>query len=312
MIDFYFTGVRSNTPIAEYLLDHEHGCLLLSQLNERKNIMDWIELLKNRSSNLKLFIDSGAFSAWTKGKVIDIEEYISFINTYKDYFTVCASVDTIPGKPRSSVLPTQEDIDHSAEQTWNNFLYMRSKMEDPDKLLYTFHIGEDIKFLTRALEYKDTGGPIKYIALGGLVGKPGYLIDDFCDRVFKLIRTHNRSDIKVHAFGMTRLNTLEEFPFTSCDSTSWLQHANYGAIAFGAKLISVSDRQITQDRNYANRNKAMQEEMVNQIENRGFTLEQLQSDLNARQFYNVKNFQEWSDAHKCRYYETTKEKKELW
>lgn len=299
--DFYFTGVPYDNEIADYLIQQPYGCLLLSQLNERSNLNKWIERLKHEPSNMKLFVDSGAFSAWTKGKEIDVEEYIDFINQNKEYLTVCASVDTIPGAPRSSVLPSEEEIAESAESTWQNFLYMRSRMDDVNKLLYTFHAGEPWEFLERALTYNDDRGPINYIAFGGLVGKSGEIIKSFCDKAFNLIRKHGRDNLQIHAFGMTRLNILQEYPFTSCDSTSWLQHANYGAIAFGAKLISVSDRQALHDRNYANRNTAMQQEMVKQIEERGFTLEQLQEDLYARQFYNVKNFYEWAVNYKCNY-----------
>lgn len=306
MFDFYFTGVRNDTEIADFLIKQPHGCLLLSQLNERPNIMKWLERLKNEPSNMKLFIDSGAFSAWTKGKKIDIDEYIEFINTNKEYLTVCASVDTIPGEPRCSTLPSDEEVKAAAESTWDNFLYMRSKMDDVSKLLYTFHAGEPWEFLERALTYKDERGPITYIAFGGLVGKSREIIKAFVGKAFELIYKYNRTDIKVHAFGMTRLDFLQEYPFTSADSTSWLQHANYGAVAFGEKLISVSDRQALADRNYANRNTAMQQEMVKQIEARGFTLKQLQEDINARQFYNVQNYYEWSENYTCTYKPLTK------
>ncbi len=305
--DFYFTGVDYKSEIADYLIQQPHGCLLLSQLNERSNLNKWIERMKNEPSNMKLFVDSGAFSAWTKGKVIDVDEYISFINTNKEYLTVCASVDTIPGAPRSAVIPSDEEVQKAAEGTWENFLYMRSKMNDVDKLLYTFHAGEPWEFLEQALTYKDDRGPINYIAFGGLVGKSGDIIKTFCSKAFDLIRKHNRlGNIKVHAFGMTRLHVLQEYPFTSCDSTSWLQHANYGAVAFGPKLISVSDRQTLKDGNFANRSTAVQQEMIKQIEARGFTLKQLQEDLNARQFYNVKNFYEWSINYTCTYKPLTK------
>ena len=88
MFDFYFTGVAVNSPIADYLIKQPGACILLSQLNERSNISKWIERLKKeKPESLKLFIDSGAFSAWTKGKKIDVDEYISFINSNKDYFS---------------------------------------------------------------------------------------------------------------------------------------------------------------------------------------------------------------------------------
>lgn len=301
MIDFYFTGVAHNSEIADYLINLEHGCLLLSQLNERSNIYKWIDKLKETPSNLKLFIDSGAFSAWTKGKQIDVDEYINFINSNKEYLTVCASVDTIPGAPRSSVLPSEEDIKVSAEGTWQNFLYMRSKMDDVNKLLWTFHAGEPWEFLERALEYRDERGPINYIAFGGLVGKPTDIINTFCKKAFEIIYQHSRQDLQIHAFGMTRLTLLEEYPFTSCDSTSWLQTANFGSITIGSKNVCISDRKLLSDDNVMNKNTALKEDIEKIVVSKGFTLDQLLEDSNARLMFNVINSYEWSLSRQCNY-----------
>ena len=74
MFDFYFTGVPATGRVADFLIDND-CCLLLSQLNDRSACNKWINKLKeNPHSKMKLFIDSGAFSAWTKGKEIDIDD----------------------------------------------------------------------------------------------------------------------------------------------------------------------------------------------------------------------------------------------
>lgn len=70
---------------------------LLSQLNERKEAMEWVEFLrKNPDYKGKLFIDSGAYSAYTKGKEVDVDDYIKFINETGDVVFVFAQVDKIP------------------------------------------------------------------------------------------------------------------------------------------------------------------------------------------------------------------------
>lgn len=306
MFDFYFTGVAHNSPIADFLLEKEGTCVLLSQLNERRNIYKWIERIKESNSPIKLFIDSGAFSAWTKGKLIDVDEYISFINTYKDYLTVCASVDTIPGKPRTSYIASQEDVAKAAQGTWENFLYMRSKMDDVDKLLYTFHAGEPWEFLERALNYTDERGPINYIAFGGLVGKSKDVIITFLAKAFELVSKCDNKNLKIHAFGMTRLDVLEEYPFTSADSTSWLQTANFGSITMGSKNICLSDRKLLSDDNLINKNTALIEDVKKRVEEKGFNLQQLQEDSNARLMFNVMNFYDWSLNYKCKFNPMTK------
>lgn len=300
MFDFYFTGVHNASDIADLLIE-EDACVLLSQLNERNNIYKWIDRLKETpNSKCKLFIDSGAFSAWTKGKQIDVDEYISFINTYKDYLTVCASVDTIPGAPRTSEVASAEQVRDAAEKTWENFLYMRSKMEDVDKLLYTFHAGEPWEFLERALSYSDDKGPINYIALGGLVGKNEKVLLSFLDKAFSYIKASNNKNLKVHAFGMTRLNYLEEFPFTSADSTSWLQTANFGSIMINGKSICLSDRKLLDDDNLINKNTAIKDDIFKLIESRGFTFEELSSESEKRLMFNVKDFLNWAKNYQFR------------
>jgi len=311
MFDFYFTGGPHNSSIADFLIEND-ACVLLSQLNERSNIYKWIERLKNTEHKPKLFIDSGAFSAWTKGKEIDVDEYIEFINTYKDYLTICASVDSIPGKARTSYVASNEDVIIAAVKTWKNFLYMRSKMEDVNKLLYTFHVGEPWEFLIDALNYQDDKGKIDYIALGGMVGKNKDVLKEFLDEAYYLINTSPNPNVKVHAFGMTRLDFLDNYPFTSADSTSWLQTANFGSIAIGSKVICVSDRKFLSDDNILNKNSFLKEEVLKIIQEKGFTLEQLAEDSNARLMFNVISSFNWAKDYKFKGILKTKKKVALW
>ena len=44
--DFYFTGISLDEEF-EFLLDN-NGCVLLSQLNQRKDILTWIDKIKSR------------------------------------------------------------------------------------------------------------------------------------------------------------------------------------------------------------------------------------------------------------------------
>lgn len=297
MFDFYFTGVPYKGLISDYLIERP-SCVLLSQLNERSNIMKWIERLKETPNHqVKLFIDSGAFSAWTKGKVIDVDEYISFINTNKEYLTICASVDHIPGKPRTSQIASAEEVAEGAAKTWENFIYMREKMDDVDKLLYTFHAGEPWEFLERALSYRDNRGPINYIAFGGLVGKNKDVIQGFLEKAFRIVKESSNPNVKIHAFGMTRLNFLEEFNFTSADSTSWLQTANFGSITIGSKNIVLSDRKLLSDDNIINKNPALLEEVTNIARKRGFELNELAENSDKRLLFNVITFYEWAQAY---------------
>ena len=296
--DFYFTGVSLNSPAAQYLIDNK-ACLLLSQLNERSTIKKWIELFNNKNHiPIKLFIDSGAFSAWTKGIEIDVDEYIEFINSNKEYFEICASVDSIPGKPLSTQIASQEEVIQSCEKTWHNFLYMRSKMDDVNKLLYTFHIGEPWHYLTQALEYEDERGKLNYIALGGMVGKKSTDIEAFLSQAMKIISNSSNPNIKVHAFGMTNLKILKKYKIYSADSTTWVKLAGYGTILIKGKSYCLSDRQELSDDNILNKNPALLEAITKVIKNRGFTIEELSQDSNKRALFNMMDYQEWANNYK--------------
>ena len=95
-IDFYFAG-NVCKPVNNYLIENNHK-RLLSQLIDRNNIKDYFTFQNEQNESRTLFIDSGAFTAWSKGKEIDIDEYISYLNNNIDNITLCASVDCIPGE----------------------------------------------------------------------------------------------------------------------------------------------------------------------------------------------------------------------
>ena len=63
--DLYFAGAP-NLELNKYMMS-KGCCRLQSQLNERRGAQLWIDYTKEHSG-IKVFIDSGAFSAWSKGK----------------------------------------------------------------------------------------------------------------------------------------------------------------------------------------------------------------------------------------------------
>lgn len=298
--DFYFTGIPFNSEILKNgFLKYPNSCLLLSQLNQRNDIYKWIDYFKTIPNNQhKLFIDSGAFSAWTKGKQIDIDEYIEFINKYKDYITVAASVDSIPGLPKSSVLASKEEVKKSADLTWFNFLYMRNKLINPDKLLYTYHVGEPFSYLEQALNYEDDRGYINYIAIGGLVGKSKDVVDEELTKINQILDSSKNPNLKIHLFGMTQLPVLEKYKCSSADSTTFIMEACYGNIRVNGKIVHISDQGELNDKNFVNLNPALKEEVIKFLDTLGFTLDQVQESAEYRKLVNMYFFQNWADNYK--------------
>ena len=163
--DLYFAGVQ-NMSAEQAMLDRG-CCRLYSQLRDRQRGQLWLDHAKENPGT-KVFVDSGAFSAWSRGKEIDVDEYINYVNTNTNELTLFASVDNIPGELTRT--PTLKEKQQSPILSWENYLYMRERVKDKDKLLPVFHIGEDFKYLNNICNVILDGKHIPYIALGGTVG----------------------------------------------------------------------------------------------------------------------------------------------
>lgn len=284
VLDLYLVGPEKAEIMAVACEDYPSN-LLFSYLTAGA-VDKFKDLVKAHG---KLFIDSGAFSAWTQGKVIDVDEYIAWINARADYIDLYGQIDVIPGDRNSGKLPSREEVVEAAQKTWENYLYMRPKMKKPEGLLYTFHVGEPIEFLKRALEWRDEEGkPIPYIALGGMVGKPVLVRDRFLEQCFDAISKSSNPNIKVHAFGMTDKNLLQKYPIESADSTSWIMVGATGGIMTDVGTVTVSNQQSTAPTHYSHLPKDAIEAFNKTIEEFGFTLDELAESRDKRIMHNAR------------------------
>lgn len=291
--DFYFAGTY--TIEADYLLLDRHSCRLMSQLNDRKRTELWVNEYKKGNKN-KIFIDSGAFTAWTKNKEIDIDEYINYLNTNTNELELFASLDNIPGEFNRT--PTHKETKESPIISWQNYLYMREKIVEKDKLLPVFHIGEDFSHLNTMLNTTFEGKHIPYIALGGTVGLSSKVKDDWYNVCFKVIKDSNNPNVKTHAFGMTSLPLLEKYPFTSCDSTAWIMAGANGQLCTKYGRVIISDIGAGRDKHIDSLPLSIQNDIKTQVEKSGITLEQTRVDYKARAIVNANFFQDWADNYK--------------
>ena len=271
----------------------KRGCdVLFSQLYDRKAIKKFLELM----SNNKLFIDSGAYSAWSKNKHIDVDDYIKFINENTDKFTLFASVDDIPGELKRK--PTLWEQRESPAKSWHNYLYMRERVKDKDKLLPVFHIGEDFRHLQNMLNATFSGQHIPYIGLGGTVGLACTVKEDWYKQCFKIIQQSSNPNVKVHAFGMTNLGILENYPFESADSTTWLMASMNGELCTKYGRILVTPRTQYRSNHYDKASPFIQQYIQEQCIKYGTTIEQCMENQESRILFNINYFKDWADNYK--------------
>lgn len=280
MFDLYFVGTQ-NKEHDEYMI--KKNCSRLFSYAEKP----FYTIKRYLEHPNKLFIDSGAFSIVnkvTRGKNLTIDDYIEFINsnTRPDLY---ASFDVIP-RPL-----TTETAKNSAEQSLNNYLYMLDKLDKPEKLIPVYHYGEDFKYLEKILELKPN-----YIAFGGRGGISTKYLYTCLDTFFDILKGSN---VKTHAFGITVLNLLEQYPFTSADSTSYQKVATMGGIFVESlnTTIKISTSTLNDNNHYQYQKEDIKKLINEEIEKYGYNLQDLQTSTNRRIEFNVDYFTRWAENY---------------
>lgn len=283
---YYFSGAYNQKLKRELNIDQ-----LFSQFLERKLIIQTIEYKREHPEyTAKIMVDSGAFTAYTKGVTLDVDDYISFLNEYGDDLEVFVACDSVPD-------PANVDTSF-ADKTWENYLYMyeRLRPEIRHKLIPVFHYGEDFKHLVRMLEYvHEDGSHLDYIGLAiSLEGTTKVRIN-WANECRKIIESSSNPNVKTHAFGVGVKSVLDYINVTSTDATSWVKRAAFGMIAVNDKSIVISDVKEEQmdSKHLLQQSKAYQEAILKVIEDRGFTLEELKTDTYARAKFNIIDTLEW-------------------
>lgn len=197
-----FFAAASNDKDMAGLDRAENNDLLFSYhyYNEKKKKLYALFKDKLENPDNTIFLDSGAYSAWTMGKPINLDEYMKFIRKTKP--TYYAVLDDI----------------QNPDKTIINQKIMESEGLNP---VPVFHMGENIKFLYQYCDQYD------FMALGGMVGSRG--IQDWLDSVWTEILKIN-PEMKIHGFGMTNVKLMKRYPFWSCDSSSWASSVRFAQV----------------------------------------------------------------------------------
>jgi len=244
---------------------------------------------------INLFLDSGAFSAFTKKVEIDIQEYIKYIKENKKYINLYANLDVIG----------------DAEGTLKNQKIMEKAGLSP---IPCFHAGEDFSYLDHYIKNYD------YISLGGVAQlgrRAGVWMEDCFDRI---CGDDGIPRVKVHGFAVTSLKLMMRFPWYSVDSTSWVMTSRMGSVYVpifrnGEYIYDENSWKVCVSEKSPNVKDAgkhittfapqARDVICNYFKLKGFTLEELASDYMKRDELNIiyfndleKTFPEWPWAYK--------------
>lgn len=211
----YLAGTTVSNPPDELKIQElfKRGHKLHSYFHLQVLEKKWFKM--NTKNKVKLFLDSGAFSAWTQNTTVDIQEYIQFIKDNEDKLSVYANLDVIGigGKQPNAL---------TAKMTLKNQRIMEKAGLTP---LPCFHFGEPMEYLDY---YVDN---YEYLALG-VAGNSGKKLIPWLDECFlnHICDKDGIPKIKIHGFAITSMVVMLRYPFYSVDSTSWVVTGRMGSI----------------------------------------------------------------------------------
>jgi hypothetical protein len=161
-----------------------------------------------RHNRQQIFLDSGAYSAFTKGVRISPRQYARFIRENRDIVEIASNLDMI-GKG-------------SEQNSYENLKTLQLLLHHDglsDLIKPVHHVRDADYWLERYL-----GEGHDFICLGGMVSENTKVLRRWLDYVWSkfLINPDGTPKIKVHGFGLTTRELMFRYPWASVDSTTWI------------------------------------------------------------------------------------------
>jgi hypothetical protein len=242
-----------------------------------------------RRGGCPVFLDSGAFSAFTSGVEIDLAQYCAYIQE---------NDDTIR-KEDGVVLASVLDAIGDPLKTWQNQKAMERIGVTP---LPCFHYGDDERFLQ---EYVKN---YRYITLGGMVSVSSNQLKLWLDRIWDMYLTDGagRPLLKVHGFGLMSEDLLTRYPWHSADSSSWVQASSFGTLlahkthgkTWPSLCISgTSPNTKKQGAHFDNMPVPLRDAYAEDIARRGYDVDRLRDNYWSRRAYNLQLMNEMNERY---------------
>lgn len=187
------------------------------------------QTLKGRPYPKAILLDSGAFTAWNKGKKTTVDDvkhkYSKFIELAGDLFDEIwgINLDVIPGERGRD--PTPEELDEAVRVSDINYEILTK--EFGNIILPVYHQGESIERLGECVA--QVNGKHDYICVSPRNDLPeGKRIEWSRDAHARL--NEQWPHIMTHGLATTGNRMVRTVPWYSGDSAAWVQHGGYGMI----------------------------------------------------------------------------------
>lgn len=158
-------------------------------------------------SGVDFLIDSGAFTAYTLGKQINLTEYMDWLTANRRLINHAAALDVIGDWKGSAA----------------NFDIMQEAIGDKVHVIPAWHLGSPLEELARLCKTNP------YVAIGGCVpyAKTPKLLMRHLIQAHKVAREYGTG---LHGLGITGKVTMTALPWKSTDSSSWVSGHRFGQV----------------------------------------------------------------------------------
>ena len=230
----------------------------------------------------ELMYDSGAFTAWSRGKEVVLDDLIAVYSEMLEKYEQGAdavwliSLDKIPGSRGRTASPSE--IDGACAESDRNFEVLKKRFGE--RVLPVFHQNESTERLHSVAAMSD------YICVSPR--------NDLHEASRRKWATEVHAKIpgkKTHGLAATGYEMMSKVPWTSVDSATWALAGANGNIFRDTRLRSLpisseSSATKTGDQHYSTLPVKQQDAIKARVEALGFTVEALAVDPYDRMLFN--------------------------
>ena len=162
---------------------------------------------------MKIMLDSGAFTAYQQKVSINLSDYIAYCQENARFLESYVNLDVIPSTDNP------QGWEEAAKQSDRNYQRMKKEGLSP---IPVYHFGERRYWLDKLVQ---EGAP--RIGLGGIARRKSSDKKQWLQGCFNYLSQY---PVKVHGFGISSLKLLDQYPWDSADSLSWVLTAAMGRI----------------------------------------------------------------------------------
>ena len=293
-LKFFFSGNMGRAGEEEEQLAQKIECRLCSCHDAYvRDAIRWMGIASRPDTNItKMMLDSGAFTAWSKGKKVEVDE---LIGTYNDVLSLAdldkvtvylISLDVIPGSPGVTAGPAE--IEEAIRQSDINFNILVK--EFGDRVIPVYHQNETEARLHEVASMAD------YICASPRNDLPEWTRVRWAEEVHSKLPPGKRT----HGLATTGIQMTRRVPWWSVDSAAWLYSGAMGKIDCwdGKRWVSINISQESpsikvRDQHYDTSPQYIKDIVDARAAYHGITIDQLRTDHMKRKLLNGLEIATW-------------------